>query len=228
VVWDAVRKPFGQRTVEVAEGAVLLGFPGQYYDEETNNYYNYYRDYDPISGRYLQSDPIGLDGGLNTYGYVGENPIRYSDPKGLFNVTASEVWNGSGYEWVYEFSFRSCKIALLEKISNRFIPRTVKGGAGILGRMFPGQAGDVDISDISQRCKCQEYDPMLETYFENSFGSTNKHYGQASAKAAIDGMRNKLKPEDDCDVCVESYNSNDILRNARARGTDALRRHFQK
>jgi RHS repeat-associated protein len=83
VVWDAVRKPFGERTVAVGQVEVLLGFPGQYFDEESGNFYNYFRDYDPTTGRYLQSDPIGLDGGINTYGYVEGNPINYIDPHGL-------------------------------------------------------------------------------------------------------------------------------------------------
>ncbi|MES9994269.1 MAG: RHS repeat-associated core domain-containing protein, partial [Candidatus Thiodiazotropha sp.] len=73
ILWQGHYQPFGEME-ELAdvdgdgEGFVLnLRYPGQYYDQETNNYYNYFRDYDPATGRYLQSDPIGLQGGLNTF-----------------------------------------------------------------------------------------------------------------------------------------------------------------
>ncbi len=58
--------------------------PGQYYDAESGLIYNYHRDYDPGTGRYVDSDPIGLDGGSwSTYAYANANPVGTSDPSGL-------------------------------------------------------------------------------------------------------------------------------------------------
>jgi RHS repeat-associated protein len=85
--WDA--NPFGQGAAdEDPDGNLLtlsynLRFPGQLYDPVTGLHYNYFRDYDPATGRYVESDPIGLNGGANTYAYVGGNPIVRVDPEGL-------------------------------------------------------------------------------------------------------------------------------------------------
>ena len=60
-----------------------LRLPGQYSDPELGTFYNYFRDYDPATGRYVQSDPIGLKSGLNTFLYVGGSPLSIVDPEGL-------------------------------------------------------------------------------------------------------------------------------------------------
>lgn len=85
VVWAADYSPFGMLELGEGEGAVENNwrFPGQYADGESGYYYNYFRDYDPTLGRYLQSDPIGLGGGFNTFGYVGGNPVGSIDLQGL-------------------------------------------------------------------------------------------------------------------------------------------------
>jgi len=85
--WDQ-QEPFGNNVpVENPSGLGVfdlpLRLPGQYVDKETNLHYNYFRDYDPSLGRYGESDPIGLRGGINTYLYVWAMPLNGIDPFGL-------------------------------------------------------------------------------------------------------------------------------------------------
>jgi RHS repeat-associated protein len=82
-VWEGEFRAFGELTAETGSWENRLRFPGQYYDEETNNYYNYFREYDPKTGRYLESDPIGLKGGVNLYAYSNMDPVVNIDPLGL-------------------------------------------------------------------------------------------------------------------------------------------------
>ena len=76
-----------------AELSFDLRLPGQRADSSSGLNYNYYRDYEPGTGRYIQSDPIGLNGGRSTYGYVEGDPASYSDPYGLQRFRAMPVPN---------------------------------------------------------------------------------------------------------------------------------------
>jgi RHS repeat-associated protein len=83
-VWQADYNPFGEANIITSTITNNLRFPGQYYDSETGFHYNYFRDFDPGIGRYIQSDPIGLLGGINTYSYSVNSPLVYFDLYGLW------------------------------------------------------------------------------------------------------------------------------------------------
>jgi RHS repeat-associated protein len=78
-------------TTSVSEVKFNLRYPGQYADEESGLFYNYFRSYDARTGRYSQPDPIGLDGGWNRFGYVGGDSLGFTDPFGL------DRWGSYGY-----------------------------------------------------------------------------------------------------------------------------------
>jgi len=91
-VWGATYEAFGKATVD-SDSTIAnnLRFPGQYFDEETGLSYNYIRNYDQTTGRYIKADPIGLEGGINLFAYVQNNPNILIDPYGLSGTLAERL-----------------------------------------------------------------------------------------------------------------------------------------
>jgi RHS repeat-associated protein len=91
VQWSTTYAPFGLTGTITNPNSITqnLRLPGMYSDPETGLYHNGAREYDPtVTGRYLQTDPIGLNGGTNTYQYARSNPFAFTDPKGKQAITA--------------------------------------------------------------------------------------------------------------------------------------------
>ncbi len=84
VVWAADYKPFGEATITVSTITNNLRFPSQYYDAETGLNYNYFRNYNTLTGRYIESDQVGILASNNhLYIYTSNNPVMRTDPLGL-------------------------------------------------------------------------------------------------------------------------------------------------
>lgn len=100
VVWSASYDAYGKATALTTANAATavtshLRYPGQYWDAETGLHYNDRRYYDPDVGRYIARDPVGFEGGVNLYAYVGASPNRYIDPTGEVAFLAPLAWAGA-------------------------------------------------------------------------------------------------------------------------------------
>jgi RHS repeat-associated protein len=157
VVWRATYDPFGQATVNEdpdGNGVVVknnLGLAGMYADSETGLYYNWHRYYDPKTGRYISSDPIGLAGGLNTYVAVANNPLRYSDPTGLSTELLPDPQNMPETE----SEIRSSSGMLIDLLPGSGIPDAIETGgltgAVLLAMEIPGLKGLKAAGKICQK-----------------------------------------------------------------------------
>jgi RHS repeat-associated protein len=108
IVWRWYSEAFGNSVANEDPSGLgsfefNLRFPGQVYDRETGLYYNDQRDYSPRTGRYVESDPIGLAGGINTYAYAESQPTSLTDPMGLATYLCTQPLHALGKvgEWVY-------------------------------------------------------------------------------------------------------------------------------
>ncbi|WP_447786436.1 RHS repeat-associated core domain-containing protein [Stenotrophomonas bentonitica] len=127
-----------------------LRFPGQEFDARSGLHYNYFRDYEPSTGRYVESDPLGLQASVSTYGYVGSSPLSWSDPSGLVRWTGKALPASLAYHaavGVFAFDLTS---QCVNGRKARVLYRAVAAGAGYGLKGLPfvnATAGDVTLED---------------------------------------------------------------------------------
>ena len=170
VVWTASYGPFGEMSAVPSLIVQDLRLPGQEFDADTGLYHNGFRDYAPGWGRYLQSDPVGIAGGMNTYGYVGGNPVNWIDPLGLAQTYFSlyyyrvkrygeDAWDVTGIA-----AFSAIDGAL--RIGQKLAPGVEAPELGPVGNWLAGKAGDKLVDKLFDS-EINLYDEATRHYFDS-------------------------------------------------------------
>ena len=133
VVWSTAYMPFGQTGTVNGATTQNLRLPGQYFDVETGWNQNGFRDYVPTLGRYLESDPVGLGGGINTYAYATDSPLCMIDLRGLdvkvYSMGLHEAVSIDTSNGTESFGFGPSNTAL-ETLSFVPVPGRIDNGPG--------------------------------------------------------------------------------------------------
>ena len=197
-VWKASYSPFGKATVTTEQIKFNLRFPGQYYDAETGLHYNWHRYYDPNTGMYITSDPIGLAGGINTYAYALNNPAIYTDPTGLWvpQIIGAMVNIGfEGYRQYQTGSFDAGRLLVAGATGalggfGSTLRRAVFFGAssGAIGNMY------IQLTEKSSGCD-QRYQKSLDLYQVGRSAILGSFGGAVGFGGGILG-KNILRPRD--------------------------------
>ena len=126
--------------------------------------YNYFRDYNPKTGRYIESDPIGLLGGINTYSYTLNNPLSYIDPLGLARTTIDAAIEQAAkrgdvgelrtlLEAVTSNEERAAAEKAIERLTSKAGDVIARECKGSINREFPGELRDKALEQIIKAAK---------------------------------------------------------------------------
>ncbi|MFV3372303.1 RHS repeat-associated core domain-containing protein [Pseudomonas sp. NY15435] len=185
-----------------------LRFAGQYYDTESGLHYNYLRDYDPETGRYVKSDPIGLNGGLNTYGYVEGNPVKNIDLYGLEPNTPYETFStaqremlidlrakgiSTGFEWtasIYKlkedcYTFWAYSEPTTDNSRNRVTPQSQMSSEYPIYEHGHNHPGNTPPSDLDKKFSEESRTPVSVVTHDGKIYT----YYPKSAKKGFHGTR---------------------------------------
>jgi RHS repeat-associated protein len=208
--WDTI-EAFGNSPPNenpAAGGSFIynLCHPGQQWDKETNHFYNYFRDYDASTGRYVQSDPIGLAGGINTYGYVNANPLKLVDPTGEFGFVGG--LGSAGFELFAQLSLNGFELQCVDwgdvaaaGFIGFFVPRPLQE----LGRIRKGfgasvayQTQLVNARSASSAAKIRSRLSRANGEMLGGLGNTTYSVGAKTAVKDIMPPSGSCKKEDSC------------------------------
>jgi len=136
LVWEADYDEYGRAVIREGGIEQPIRFQGQYEDGETGLHYNFFRYYDPETGRYITKDPIGLEGGFNGYAYT-PNPINWVDPLGLTCTRLKKEGNKTILEIYDKFAPGSKASRQLRRFVKAWNEEIAKNGGSMTKRRVP-------------------------------------------------------------------------------------------
>ncbi|NHQ88703.1 hypothetical protein HA050_21630 [Iodobacter sp. HSC-16F04] len=187
ILWRWDGEPFGNSLADEDPSktgktfSYNLRFPGQYFDKETGKHYNNFRVYDPATGRYIQSDPIGLAGGINTYGYADALPTTKTDQLGLATYICKRPFGGKPGS--YAPPLFNHTYVCVGSGANMKCGSTTASSGGAFSNIFGGSLGKptTPVTDYykSEACEKRQADnSCIETCISNKLNiPTRPKYG---------------------------------------------------